>query len=160
MVEQDLVQVREIYNHYVLHSTAVYYTHPISMEELKSFLPLNHPKYHSYMIQTQDDETLGFCYYTPFKPKDAFHISVELTIYLKPDITGKGIGYHVLLLLEPLICSMGFSNIVALISGDNARSIRLFEKSGYERCACIRQVAEKFGKKLDLMMYQKFLPDS
>ncbi|UVV57481.1 hypothetical protein NXW60_09845 [Bacteroides fragilis] len=54
----------------------------------------------------------------------------------------------------------GFSNIMALISGENEASIRLFEKCGFECCANIRQVAEKFGKKLDLKMYQKIISDN
>ncbi|MCD8030771.1 MAG: N-acetyltransferase family protein [Bacteroides sp.] len=157
--EKDLETVRDIYNYYILHSTAVYYTQPICTEELRTFLPVGDPKYHSYLIQSPDEEILGFCYYAPFKPKDAFRISVEFTLYLRPHLTGKGIGYQVMLLTEPVIYDMGFSNIVALISGDNEPSIRMFEKCGYERCACIRQVAEKFGKKLDLVMYQKLLPD-
>lgn len=49
---------------------------------------------------------------------------------------------------------------MALISGENEASIRLFEKCGFECCANIRQVAEKFGKKLDLKMYQKIISDN
>jgi len=49
---------------------------------------------------------------------------------------------------------------MALISGENEASIRLFEKCGFECCANIRQVAEKFGKKLDLRMYQKIISDN
>ena len=49
---------------------------------------------------------------------------------------------------------------MALISGENEASIRLFEKCGFECCANIRQVAEKKKKKLDLRMYQKIISDN
>ena len=53
-----------------------------------------------------------------------------------------------------------FRIIMALVSGENEASIRLFERCGFECCANIRQVAEKFGKKLDLRMYQKIISDN
>lgn len=153
----DIPFVKEIYDYYTLHTTAVYFIQCVSIEELKTLVPIRDAHYQSFLIQTNQGESCGFCYYSRFKPKEAFQISVELTIYFKPEYTGKGYGQETLELIEPIIRKAGFSNIVVLISGDNEASVRLFERCGYECCAHIRQVAEKFGKKLDLKMYQKLL---
>lgn len=155
--ESDMPLVKEIYDYYTLRTTVVYFIQCVSIEELKTLVPIGDAHYQSFLIQTNQGEPCGFCYYSRFKPKEAFKISVELTIYLKPEYTGKGYGREALELIEPIIRKAGFSNIVALISGDNEASVRLFERCGYECCAHIRQVAEKFGKKLDLKMFQKLL---
>ena len=70
------------------------------------------------------------------------------------------LGWRSVRKIEEIIRQEGFSNIMALISVENEASIRLFEKCGFECCANIRQVAEKFGKKLDLKMYQKIISDN
>lgn len=145
---------------YPLHTTVVYFVHCASIDELKNYIPVGDPVYRSFIIETPEGAPCGFCYFARFKPREAFRISVELTLYLKPEFTGRGYGKQAILRLEEIIRQEGFSNIMALISGENEASIRLFEKCGFECCANIRQVAEKFGKKLDLRMYQKIISDN
>ena len=141
LTENDLPFVKDIYDYYTLHTTVVYFVHCASIDELKNYIPVGDPVYRSFIIE----------------PREAFRISVELTLYLKPEFTGQGYGKQTILRLEDIIRQEGFSNIMALVSGENEASIRLFERCGFECCANIRQVAEKFGKKLDLRMYQKIL---
>lgn len=155
--EKDLILVKEIYDYYTLHTTVVYFIQCVTIEELRTFIPIDNERYQSFVIETERGEACGFCYYSRFKSKEAFDISVELTIYLKPEFTGRGYGTQIIGQVEPYIRQGGFHNIMALISGENEASIRLFEQCGYECCANIREVAEKFGKKLDLKMYQKRL---
>lgn len=58
-------------------------------------------------------------------------------------------------LFEPEIWRVGFYIIITSITGENTASIRLFEKCGYTKCAHIEQVALKFGRLLDLVIYRK-----
>lgn len=41
--------------------------------------------------------------------------------------------------------------------GENDSSLSLFKKLGYTECAHYKQVAEKFGRKLDVIDFQKIL---
>jgi L-amino acid N-acyltransferase YncA len=47
--------------------------------------------------------------------------------------------------------------LMATICGENDKSIRLFEKNGYFKCAHYKEVEEKFGELLDVVAYQKIL---
>lgn len=155
--ENDLLFVKEIYDYFTLNTTVVYSIEPISLEQIRSFLPINDPIYRSFIIKSAEGDLVGFCYFSRFKPREAYRISVELTIYLKPEFSGKGYGSQALTQLEGVIRANGFHNIMALVGGENKASIYLFEKSGYTCCADIKEVAEKFGRKIDLKMYQKIL---
>jgi phosphinothricin acetyltransferase len=155
--ESDLPFVKEIYDYYTLNTTAVYFIEPVSMEEIRSFLPIHDPVYRSYIIKSPEGETIGLCYFNKFKPRCACRISVELTIYFKQEFTGKGYGSDAMNQLEEIIRIGGFHNIVALVGGENEASIRLFEKCGYTCCGNIKESAEKFNRKLDLIIYQKIL---
>jgi phosphinothricin acetyltransferase len=47
--------------------------------------------------------------------------------------------------------------IVASISRENAASIKLFQNMGYNESAHYKQIAEKFGRLLDIVDYEKIL---
>lgn len=155
LTETDLPFVLELYNYYTLHSTAVYFIEPITLEEVRAIVPIGNQLYRSFLIRDKNDEAVGFCYFNRFKERPAFRVSVEVTIYLHPDQTGKGFGSEALHLLESYIRAEGFTNAVALIDSANDASIRLFRRHGYECCARIQSVAEKMGQLLTLEIYQK-----
>lgn len=155
LTEKDLPFVLELYNYYTLHSTAVYFIEPITLEEVRAIVPIGNQLYRSFLIRDKNDEAVGFCYFNRFKERPAFRVSVEVTIYLHPDQTGKGFGSEALRLLESYIRAEGFTNAVALIDSANDASIRLFRRHGYECCARIQSVAEKMGQLLTLEIYQK-----
>jgi L-amino acid N-acyltransferase YncA len=156
LTEDDLELVRDIYNYYIENSTATYYTKKISVEELKEFIPVQHKKYKSYMIML-DNEPCGFCYISQYKKRQAYDRTAELSLYLKPEYIGRGIGKVALDFLEQVARNKGISVLIGIISADNETSIKLFKKNKYEKCAHYKQVGEKFNKILDVVSYQKIL---
>lgn len=156
ITESDLNEIKSIYDYYILNSTATFHTDKITIEELKSFLPIHHPVYKTYLIWC-DEKVCGYGYFSHFKPRQAYDRTSELTIYLKPEFHGKGIGKIALNLLEDQITKTNIKVLMGIITGDNAGSIALFEKCGYEKCAHYKQVGEKFGKILDVVAYQKLI---
>jgi L-amino acid N-acyltransferase YncA len=156
LTEADLEWIRDIYNYYIENSTTTYYTEKISVKELKEFVPVLHKKYKSYKIMV-DDELCGFCYISQYKKRQAYDRTAELSLYLKPEHTGRGIGKVVLEHLEKVAAYNGISVLIGIISGDNQNSISLFGKNGYEKCAHYKQIGEKFNKILDVVSYQKIL---
>jgi phosphinothricin acetyltransferase len=156
MEEEDYFIVKEIYDYYVMHSTATFHTEPVSISELKEYIYINHPIYKSFIINC-DDTPAGFCYYTYFKKRQAYDRTAEVTIYLRPEFCGKGIGHKALLFLEDQALKSGIKNFISIISTDNLPSIKLFEKLGYKKVAHFEKVGEKLGLVLDVIAYQKQL---
>jgi phosphinothricin acetyltransferase len=154
--EADFEIIKNIYNYYIENSTATYYTEKVSIRELREFIPMGHKKYKSFLIQ-MDNECCGFCYFSQYKKRQAYDRTAEISLYLKPEYTGRGIGKDVLNYLENVAKQNGISVLIGIISGDNENSIKLFERTGYEKCAHFRQVGEKFNKILDVVSYQKII---
>lgn len=154
--EEDLPVVKEIYDYFVLNSTATFHKEHVTIQELKESLPINHPKYKSFIIK-YNQSVGGFCYVAQYKKRQAYDRTAEITIYLKPEYYGKGIGSQTIKMLEKVAFKHGIKVLIGIISGDNHSSIRLFEKSGFEKCGHYKQVGEKFGKILDVVSYQKIL---
>ena len=91
------------------------------------------------------------------KKKQAYDGSAEVTIYLKPEYLGQGIGSTSLKFIEEFAKDKGFHVLIATICKENEKSKFLFEKHGYEQCAHYREVGYKFGRKLDIITYQKII---
>lgn len=156
MEEEDLLLVKEIYDYYIRHSTATFHTELISINELKDYIYLNHPRYRSFLILC-DEVPAGFCYYTHFKKRQAYDRTAEVAIYLRPEFCDKGIGPKVLAFLEKEAKGSDIKNLIALVTGNNFASIKLFERSGYKKVAHFEKVGEKLGLILDVLAYQKEL---
>ena len=150
----DLAAILAIYNDYILNSTATFHSEKLTKKDLETFLFVSHPKYPSFLI-TDNDEMIGYCFLTQFKKRQAYDRSAELSIYLKPEFTGKGIGLVALDHLEAAAKKAGIHVLVGTICGENHASIKLMEKAGFSRCAHLKNIGEKFGKILDVVIYQK-----
>ncbi len=154
--ENDFSLVKEIYDYYILNSTATFHKDLLSTEELKSVILIAHPKYKSFLIN-YEGVTCGYCYISQYKKRQAYDRTAEITIYLKPEFSGKGIGKVTLKLLESVAKNNGISVLIGIITGENQASIELFEKCGYEKCAHFKKVGEKFNRLLDVVAYQKMI---
>ncbi len=154
--DEDINEICNIYNHYIQNSTATFHTEHVNPEQIKKIIPFQHQKYKCFTIKYMDD-ICGYIYLGCYKPRQAYDRTAEVTIYLKPEFAGKGIGKFSLLEMEKLAPDLGISVILGIITGENTSSIKLFESCGFEKCAHFKQVGEKFNRILDVVAYEKIL---
>lgn len=150
----DLPVIAEIYNYYSHHTTATFHDGDITPAELSKDYPPGDQVYRAYLI-LDGEEIQGYCGVRRYKNLRAYDRTVEISIYLKPEHTGRGIGKIALSFLEDHARRAGIRVILGTVTGENHASTRLFEAAGYSRCAHLRNVGEIAGKVLDVVMYQK-----
>jgi len=154
VTKKDLAAIIDIYNYYILNSIASFHSEKLKKKDLEEIIPISHPVYPSFLIKDRN-EIIGYCFIHQYKKRQAYDRSAELSIYLKPEFTGKGIGAGALSHLEAAAKKSGIHVLVGTLCGENYASIRLLEKSGYSKCAQLKNIGEKFGKILDVVVYQK-----
>ena len=152
--KSDLSEVTAIYNYYVENSTATFHLQAVTEQEMEQTLCLGHSVYQSFVILS-DNKIVGFCYLGQFRKKEAYDISAEVTLYIKPEFTGKKIGIEVLNFMEKTAKEIGLKNLVGVITSENTGSLKLFERCGYFKCGHLKNIGIKFGKTLDVISYQK-----
>lgn len=152
-----LPDIREIYAHYVLNSTATYHTTVPDLEAMGSLVEHGSERHSTWVLRRGEGEILGYGSIGPYSPREAYADTASLSIYLAPDCLGKGLGRRLLSHLEARARAGGFHALIAGISADNLASIRLFESAGFQKCAHYREVGKKFGKVLDVVHYEKLL---
>ena len=152
----DAAAITAIYNHYVLHSVATFDTDPVSESAMWEKVSQIAAKYPCW-VEEEAEEVIGYCYAHPWKEKDAYHTTLETTIYLDPAHTGKGIGKR---MMEQLIAdcrTRGFRALVACITADNVGSCHLHERLGFRKVSHFVQVGQKFDRWLDVVDYELLL---
>ena len=154
--EEFLPEVLSIYTYYVLNSTATFHAHVLSLDEMREIVFFDSPKYKTYLIKS-DASVCGYVLLTQYKKREAYDKTAEVTIYLKPECVGQGIGGKAVKFIEDIAVKQKLHVLVAVICGENSGSINLFERNGYEKCAHYKEVGMKFGKRLDIVAYQKII---
>ncbi len=146
----------DIYNYYVLNTTATFHTQPLTLAQMSEILFFDNPRFKSFAILC-DGAVCGYAIAAQFKKREAYDSTAEVTVYLKPEYTGKGIGSRSVQFIEEYALTQGFHALIALICGENTESVKVFEKNGYEKCAHYKEVGKKFGQWLDVVAYQKMI---
>jgi phosphinothricin acetyltransferase len=156
--ENDLPALLDIYNHVILHTTAVYSYRPHTMEARKEWYATKLKDGYPVFVAEEDGRVVGFSSYGPFRAWPAYKYTIENSVYVAEDQRGKGIGK---LLIQPLIDAarhQGYHAIIASIDASNESSLRLHRSFGFEEVAQFRQVGYKFGRWLDLKFLELLLP--
>lgn len=151
-----LEEVRDIYNYYVENTTISFHTEILDLDQIKDSVININKRFKSFVIK-EGNEIYGYVLITPFKSKQAYDSSGEVTLYLKPDCLGKGIGGESLKFIEGVAREQGFHTLIATICMENLRSKSLFEKNGYVQCALFKEVGYKFNRRLDIGSFQKIV---
>ena len=157
--EDDLEAVNDIYNHYVRETHITFDDEPMSMEARREWFTHYGPTgRHRVLVATDGDAVVGYATSSRFRPKPGYLTSVETSIYLSPEATGKGAGAKLYAELFKAIEGEDLHRALAGIALPNPASIALHEKFGFKRVALFTEQGRKFGRYWDVAWYEKPLP--
>lgn len=152
--ERDLMEILDIYNDAILHTTAVYTYQPQTLENRQIWFQQKMDDGYPVIVYEEDGKVAGFATFGPFRPWPAYKYSIEHSIYVNKDFRKKGMGT---LLMEALIAmakERGYMTLIAGIDADNEKSIAMHHNFGFVHSGTIRKAGYKFGRWLDLAFYQ------
>lgn len=153
---EDVDALLAMYLHYVRNTTVTFHCREITHKEMSRLLFFEDQRCASFGIW-EGEEMCGYVAIHPFSDREAYKNTAEVSLYLMPEHTGKGLGGQALAFIEGFAQEGGFHVLLSLISGENEASIRLFERHGYTRYGVMREGGEKFGRMIDVVEYQKIL---
>jgi phosphinothricin acetyltransferase len=154
--EADLPAIRDIFNHYVVHSTCVWVAEPETPEARRAWFAA-HGEAHPVTVAEEGSEVVGWASLSAYNTRFGWRHTVEDSVYLRPDRLGKGIGSLLLADLIGRASRLGHHVILAAICADQAQSVRLHERHGFVECGRLRETGFKFGRWLDAVYLQRTL---
>ncbi|WP_420537782.1 GNAT family N-acetyltransferase [Ketogulonicigenium vulgare] len=158
--ESDLPAIVAIFNDAVVNTTAIWSDVLATVEARKTWMEQRRAGgFPVFVAKNEADEVVGFASYGPYRPFDGFRLTVEHSVYVRPDQRGKGVGGKLLDALITHARGAGLHVMVGGITADNAASIALHERRGFAQVGLLPQVGVKFGRWLDLAFLQLKLDD-
>ncbi len=150
--------ILDIFNEAILNSTALYDYQPRTAQMMAAWFDAKE-RGHFPIIGVVDakEELLGFGSYGPFRAWAAYKYSVEHSIYVKTGHRRQGLGKTLLQKIIDSARAQQFHVLIGAIDSQNAASIQLHRQFGFQHAGTIRQVGYKFGRWLDLDLYELIL---
>jgi len=156
--DQDAADIQRIYAHHVETGTA-------SFEEIAPDVATIAERRRTivkggtpYIVAELDGKVHGFAYVSSFRPRSAYRHTVEDSIYVDPQATGKGIGTQLLSALIERSTALGFRQMVAVIGGgQNVASINLHARQGFKQVGHLQSTGFKLGAWVDTVFMQRAL---
>lgn len=155
----DYGVVVAIYNYYIENTHTTFATTPYSIgERAPWFSQFNESGPNQLLVAEQGDAVLGFCCSTPFSNRSAYDVSVETTVYLAMDATGRGIGKRLYDELLENLSGIGLHGAYAGIALPNDASVKLHESLGFRNVGVYEEVGWKFDKYWSVAWYELRIP--
>jgi phosphinothricin acetyltransferase len=154
----DLKQIVDIYNHYVVHTPITFDLAPVTVEDRRGwFAQFSTTGRHRLFVAVERDTVVGYAGSHQFRTKAAYDTTAETTVYCAPAVVGKGIGSMLYTALFEAIASEDIHSLLAGITLPNVASVALHERFGFTLAGVTHAVGRKFDRYWDVGWYERIL---
>ena len=108
-----------------------------------------------YILKNQEGELLAWGGFSDYYPREAYRITAEISIYVRHDMRGVGVGKILVRYMLGKAPSLGIKNIIAVIFVHNHASIRLFHTFGFQEWGRLPQVCDLETMQADIVLLGK-----
>ena len=151
----DAPAIAAIYNHYVTDTIITFETEPMSAATMSARINALMNSGYPWLVAEHDAEVVGYAYGGLWKERAAYHGISEISLYLSPNATGKGIGSQLYGELLPLLQAQGIRGVMAVIALPNDASVAIHERFGLTQAGLFKRVGVKFDQEIDVGYWQK-----
>lgn len=152
--ENDAEEILSVYSPYVTGSVI---TFEYDVPDIESFrkrvkdVLSNYP----YLVCTEEGKVVGYAYACRHKERAAYQWNAELSVYVREDHHGLGIGKTLYGMLLELLRLQNVQNVYGCVTSPNIKSERLHSRFGFEKVGTYRKTGYKLGSWLDVMWFEK-----
>lgn len=154
-VREDIPALLEIYNYEVQNGTATLDIHPKTLQEWEKWFDDHGKGNHPLLVAETDPGCIaGYATLSPYRAKEAYAATVELSVYIAPACRRQGVATR--LMEEILEFAREDENthlVVSVITSGNKASESLHDKFGFTFAGNIPEAGVKFGEYLGIDNY-------
>lgn len=153
----DFSAIARIYSYYVSTNVATFEIEPPDHEVMFSRAVDLRGKGLPYLAAYKDDKVVGYAYVSEFRPRAAYRLTVENSVYVDHEFRHQGVGKLLLGELVKRCATIGKREMIAIIAGnseENAASRGLHEGAGFKQVGTLIAVGLKFDRYIDDIIMQ------
>jgi L-amino acid N-acyltransferase YncA len=155
--EADLPTLTEIYNAAVTGTTATGHFRPLTLEERRPWWTAHQDPRYPVLVALSDNVILGYASLSQWFDTPVYAYTAESSLYLALYAQGRGLGTTLMLALLEEARRLGHHVVLSRIWAQNAPSIAMCRKCGYETVGIQREVGLRDGKWEDCVVMQIIL---
>jgi phosphinothricin acetyltransferase len=145
VLDSDVNCITDIYNYYIQETAITFEEQPItSSEMLMRIAKIRNTNLPWLVAEDDSGVVVGYAYATQWRERFAYRFSVEITVYLLPSTSGRGLGSQLYSALFSALKCCSVHSVIAGITLPNPKSIALHEKFAMKQVATFDEVGFKF----------------
>lgn len=149
----DVPAIVDIYNHEVLHATSTFDTVPVTVQARMAWLEAHDPVRRPVIVAELAGRIAGYASLSNWSERCAYARAAEVSVYVHRDARGQGAGRALLAELIARARVAGLGVLLARICTESHVSLALHRILGFTPIGTMRRVGEKFGRILDIELY-------
>ena len=154
--EADVPAIQAIYAHHVLTGLASFEEVPPDPAEIARRRAEITGRGLPHLVAELEGRVAGYAYAGPYRARVAYRFTVEDSVYVAPEATGRGLGSLLLAALIRDCEAWGARQMVAVIGDSgNLGSIRLHARAGFREAGTLKSVGFKLGRWVDSVLMQR-----
>jgi L-amino acid N-acyltransferase YncA len=109
-----------------------------------------------YLVAETDGRVAGYAYASLYRVRPAYRFALEDSVYVHPDLSGRGVGRALLGRLIEACEAIGCRQLIAVIGDSgNTASIGLHSALGFAPVGTLRAIGYKHGRWVDSVILQR-----
>jgi phosphinothricin acetyltransferase len=152
----DAAAIAAIYGYWVQHGTGTFEETVPSTDEMANRMAVVAKSGMPWIAACDAHGAVrGYAYASPFRPRTGYRWSVEDSVYVAPELHGRGLGRQMLTALIARVQATGVRQMLAVIGdSENRGSTALHRACGFQDAGAFKDVGYKFGRWLDIVLMQ------
>ncbi len=158
----DLPRLTAVYNHYVRETPITFDIQEWSVERRRAewFEHYAETGRHQLLVAENGGEVCGYASSSQFRGKEAYDTTVEISVYLAPESTGRGLGRALYAALLDRLRNEDVHRALAGITIPNEPSLALHRRFGFTEVAHFTQTGRKQSRYWDVVWLEKKMENS
>ncbi len=152
----DAAAICAIYNPYVEQTVISFEQAPVAETDMARRIA-EYTALYPWLVAAVNGKVVAYAYATRWRTRAAYDYTLESTVYVDKEYTGRGIARPLYLQLLRELKARGVRAVVGCIALPNDASVALHEKCGFVKVAHFPQVGRKFERWIDVGFWQATL---
>lgn len=154
---EDAPAIADIYGYYVRETAITFATVQPSPQQFAD--QISEGRY-PFLAAEEENAVIGFAYAHAYHPKEAYRWDVELTIYLRHGLEGRGAGSRLMHALLNILRRQGYLLAYSCITLPNPASLALHRRFGFTELGIFPRNGYKLGRWCDVIWLQRPLGEA
>ena len=151
---EDAAACAGIYAQYVTDTVISFETRPPTAAQMRRRIEAA-LRTHAWIVLTDSDHVVGYAYGCPFKDREAYRWSCEVSVYVEPGRHRTGAGRALYVALFDRLAGRGYRTAVAGMTLPNEASAGLHRAMGFVAVGTYRHIGWKHGAWRDVAWMQR-----